>query len=639
VEPPVKGPRHAIYGFNIYIKTSHRMFLITKRENTIMNNEQLHAMRHSFAHMTAAAVKRLWPEAKFGVGPVVENGFYYDIDLGKQKISEAQFGKVEKIVRRIINEAQDFEQFTMPIDQAIKWAQENEQPYKEQLLNDLRRSGTTVAKDLDVNELGLASNGDAVVSEVSFYKNGDFTDLCRGPHVANTKDVGVFKLLRVAGAYWRGDEKNPQMQRLYGVAFATQEELDEYLERLEQAKQRDHRKLGKELDLYVMSPLVGAGLPLFTPRGTVLREVLAQYSNQLRQARGFTKVWTPHITKTDLYETSGHWAKFGDELFLVTSQETSDKMAIKPMNCPHHTQIFVSRPRSYRDMPVRFLETTTDYRDEKTGELGGLNRVRSLTQDDSHVFCRKDQIEAEIDGLLTSARELYDTLGMKLRVRLSYRDDSSDGYLGDMSLWSTAQQQLKNAVVVNKLDYFEQEGEAAFYGPKIDFMATDAIGREHQVATVQLDFVQPERFDLEYIAADGQSERPIMIHCALLGSIERFLSVFIEHTGGWFPLWAAPEQVRILTINDSVLDYVEEVEKVLSGMVLMNPIKYNEIRFTRDDRNESLGKKIREATAWKIPVQLIVGPKDKEAREVSIRTQSGEEKLSLDKLVGHLQQL
>jgi threonyl-tRNA synthetase len=603
-----------------------------------MNDEQLHAMRHSLAHITAAAVQRLWPEAKFGVGPVVENGFYYDIDLGERKISEANFAKIEKTMRGIIEYGDDFVKFEMPIDQAIDWARENKQPYKQELLNDLKRTGTTVAKDLDVNELGLVADSESVVENVSFYKNGNFVDLCRGPHVANTKDVGAFKLLRVAGAYWRGSEKNPQMQRLYGVAFATQEELDDYLEKLEQAKQRDHRKLGKELDLYTMSPLVGAGLPLFTPRGTVLRDVLAQYSNQLRQAHGFEKVWTPHITKTELYETSGHWAKFGDELFLVTSQETSDKMALKPMNCPHHTQIYASKPRSYRDMPVRFLETTTDYRDEKTGELGGLSRVRSLTQDDSHVFCRHDQIEAEINGLLAAARELYSSIEMQLHVRLSYRDES-DGYLGDQQLWQSAQQQLKAAVQANELDFFEQDGEAAFYGPKIDFMATDAIGREHQVATVQLDFVQPERFGLEYTDTDSKAQTPVMIHCALLGSIERFMSVFIEHTAGWFPLWAAPEQIRILTINDTVLDYVEEITSVLSATVLMKPVRYNELRYSVDSRNESLGKKIREATSWKVPVQLIVGPKDKESREVSVRTQNGEEKVELGNLVEYIRAL
>jgi threonyl-tRNA synthetase len=613
-------------------------FLFYLKKEIYMNDEQLHAMRHSLAHITAAAVQKLWPEAKFGVGPVVENGFYYDIDLGERKVSDANFAKIEKTMRSLIEYGDDFERFEMPIDQAIDWARENHQPYKEELLNDLKRAGTTVAKDLDSAELGLATEGDAAVENVSFYKNGNFVDLCRGPHVANTKDVGAFKLLRVAGAYWRGNEKNPQMQRLYGVAFATGEELTQYLERLEQAKLRDHRKLGKELDLYATSQLVGAGLPLFTPRGTILRDLMSGYSNQLRQARGFTKVWTPHITKTSLYEASGHWAKFGDELFLVTSQETDDKMALKPMNCPHHTQIFASRARSYKDMPLRYLETTTDYRDEKTGELGGLNRVRSLTQDDSHVFCREDQIEAEINGLLESVRELYGTIGMKLRVRLSYRDNG-DGYLGEMALWESAQAQLKAAVIKNDLDYFEQEGEAAFYGPKIDFMATDAIGREHQLATAQLDFVQPGRFGLQYTDAESAMQTPVMIHCALLGSIERFLSVFIEHTAGWFPFWIAPEQIRILTINDTVLDYVTEIKSVLDNVVLMTPVKYNEVRYSLDDRNESLGKKIREATTWKIPVQLIVGPQDKESRQVSVRTQAGEEKMALDQLGDYLKGL
>lgn len=603
-----------------------------------MGEDKLYAMRHSLAHIMATAVQQLWPDAKFGVGPVVEHGFYYDIDLGETKISEQQFNKIEKVMRRIIAEKQDFVCTKCPIDEAIQWAKDNHQPYKEELLNDLKRAGTTVAKDLDAAEMGTITEGDSALDEVSFYTNGSFRDLCRGPHVANTSEVGAFKLMRVAGAYWRGNEKNPQMQRLYGVAFATQEELDEYLKKLELAKQRDHRKLGKELDLYTTSPLVGVGLPLFTPRGTILRDIVAQYSNQLRQRFGFEKVWTPHITKKDLYETSGHWAKFGEELFLVKSQETSDEMALKPMNCPHHTQIFASQPRSYRDMPVRYLETTTDYRDEKTGELGGLNRVRSLTQDDSHVFCRPDQIEQEINNLLSAARELYDTIDMKLRVRLSYRDDS-DAYLGERELWASAQNQLKSAVEKVGLDYFEQEGEAAFYGPKIDFMATDAIGREHQVATVQLDFVQPQRFGLEYTESDGNFTTPVMIHCALLGSIERFLSVFIEHTGGWFPFWAAPEQVRILTINDTVMDYVDEITTILSGVTLMQPVKYNEVRFTIDIRNESIGKKVREATVVKIPTQIIVGPRDKAARAVSVRTRKGEEQISIDQLASYVQNI
>lgn len=603
-----------------------------------MSEEELKSMRHSLAHIMAQAIQHLWPQAKFGVGPAIDNGFYYDIYLDNGTISEADLPKIEEEMRKIVAADYPFERRDVSVEEAIDWAISGDQSFKVELLNDLKRSGTTVASELAGEKMGSVSDSDSKVETVSLYSQGDYTDLCRGGHVDSTGKVGAFKLTKTAGAYWRGNENNPQMQRIYGVAFATQEELDEYLNRLEIAKQRDHRKLGKELDLYTTSPLVGIGLPLFTPRGTILRDIVAQYSNQLRQKFGFEKVWTPHITKKDLYETSGHWAKFGEELFLVKSQETSDEMALKPMNCPHHTQIFASRPRSYRDMPVRYLETTTDYRDEKTGELGGLNRVRSLTQDDSHIFCRTDQIEDEINNLLSAARELYGSINMKLRVRLSYRDES-DSYLGDLSLWDSAQNQLKSAVEKVGLDYFEQEGEAAFYGPKIDFMATDAIGREHQVATVQLDFVQPQRFGLEYADADGNFTTPVMIHCALLGSVERFLSVFIEHTGGWFPFWAAPEQVRILTINDTVLEYVDKITTILSDITLMKPVRYNDMRFTIDSRNESLGKKIREATSMKIPVQLIVGPKDMEANEVSVRTQSGEEKISLEQLAEYIKSL
>lgn len=603
-----------------------------------MSEDELKSMRHSLAHIMAQAVQRLWPQAKFGVGPAIDNGFYYDIYLDGATISEDSLPKIEKEMRKIVSANYPFERRDVAIDEAIDWAKENQQNFKIELLNDLKRSGTTVASELSVKYIGSVNEAPSKVKTVSLYSQGDYVDLCRGGHVDSTGKVGAFKLTKVAGAYWRGNENNLQMQRIYGVAFATQEELDKYLEKIEIAKQRDHRKLGRDLDLYTTSPLVGVGLPLFTPRGTILREVVSQYSNQLRQKFGFEKVWTPHITKKDLYEKSGHWAKFGEELFLVKSQETSNEMALKPMNCPHHTQIFASRPRSYRDMPVRYLETTTDYRDEKTGELGGLNRVRSLTQDDSHVFCRPDQIEEEINNLLSAARELYESIDMKLRVRLSYRDDS-DSYLGNIDLWNSAQGQLKSAVERVGLDYFEQDGEAAFYGPKIDFMATDAIGREHQVATVQLDFVQPQRFGLEYVDINGNSTTPVMIHCALLGSIERFLSVFIEHTGGWFPFWAAPEQVRILTINDSVLGYVDKITTILSETTLTKPVKYNDVRFTSDIRNESLGKKIREATSMKIPVQLIVGPKDVEASEVSIRTQAREEKIPLENLSGYLKSL
>ena len=605
-----------------------------------MNDEQLHAMRHSLAHIMAAAVQRLWPEAKFGVGPVVENGFYYDIDLGETKISEQQFGKIEKTMRRIIAEKQAFVKSLKPIDKAIAWAEEAKQPYKVELLNDLKRAGTTVAKDLDAAEMGTIApddGRDSALEEVSFYTNGTFTDLCRGPHVENTSDIGAFKLMRVAGAYWRGNEKNPQMQRLYGVAFATQEELDTHLAMLEEAKKRDHRKLGKELDLFTSSTLIGAGLPLFTPRGTMLRDKLNELAQSYRAKNGYQKVWIPTIAKLDTYKVSGHFEKF-PELLRFTSAESGDELALKPVNCPHHTQIDAGVPRSYRDLPVKFMETTAVYRDEKSGELGGLSRVRAITQDDSHVFCTSEQVEDIFSELIESAQDLYSLLDMKLSLRLSFRDDA-DSYLGTSEMWESAETAIHKLADQFGLEYEIGIGEAAIYGPKMDFMATDALGRKWQLATVQLDYAMPERFGLEYTAEDGTKQRPIMVHCALLGSIERFMSVFIEHTAGWFPFWAAPEQVRILTINDSVNDYVEEITTILSEVVLMKPVKYNEVRFTTDTRNESLGKKIREATAMKIPVQLIVGPKDKEAREVSVRTQNGEEKVTLDELAEYLRGL
>lgn len=566
------------------------------------DQDNLHAMRHSLAHIMATAVTTLWPEARLGVGPVVENGFYYDIDLGDTKLSEADFKRIEETMRQVINKDQPFERFELPIDEAISWAQHANQPYKEELLNDLKRAGTTVAKDLNSEELGTIAEGDSQVDVVSFYRNGDFTDLCRGPHVESTGKVGAFKLMRVAGAYWRGKEDNPQMQRLYGVAFATKDELVHHLEMLEEAKKRDHRKLGQELDLFTFSPLVGSGLPLFTPRGTVLRQELTNFAESLRHASGFQRVSIPHITKIDLYKVSGHWDKFGDELFLVKSQETSDEFALKPMNCPHHNQIYASQPRSYRDLPVRYFETTTVYRDEKTGELGGLGRVRSISQDDSHVYCRRDQLEQEVAALIADVKTLYLTLGMTLRARLSFRDDS-DKYLGDDGLWQDAQSILRTLAEHNELDFFEATGEAAFYGPKIDFMATDAIGREYQVATVQLDFVQPDRFELEYIAEDGTAQRPVMVHCAILGSIERFLSVYIEHTAGKFPVWVAPEQVRVITVNqeEATTHFAAELLEQAHGLGL---------RLHVDNANESVGKKIRNAEVAKVPYTLVIGEKE-----------------------------
>ncbi|MCW1907773.1 MAG: threonine--tRNA ligase [Candidatus Saccharibacteria bacterium] len=564
--------------------------------------DKLYAMRHSLAHITATAVQHLWPEAKFGVGPVVEHGFYYDIDIPGVKISEEDLGKIEDEMRKVIAAKQPFERSEKPIDEAIAWAEGVQQTYKQELLNDLKRAGTTVAKDLNAEELGSLTDDPSKVDSVSFYTNGDFTDLCRGPHVESTDKVGAFKLLRVSGAYWRGNDKNAQMQRVYGVAFENEKELRKHLDFLEEAKKRDHRRLGQELDLFTFSDLVGAGLPLFTPRGTVLREELGKYTQQLRQDRGFQRIWTPNIAKTDLYKASGHWDKFGDELFLVKSQETDDEFVLKPMNCPHHIQIFASQPRSYRDLPICYMENAIDYRDEKTGELHGLSRVRAFTQDDSHAFARAEQVAEVASGLVEAAQEMYGKLDMQLRFRLSFRDDG-DGYLGDPKLWEQAQASLEQLAKDNRLDYFIVEGEAAFYGPKIDFMATDVLGREWQVATVQLDFVQPERFGLEYTQEDGQSGRPVMIHCALLGSIERFLSVYIEHTAGKFPVWLAPEQLRIITVN-------QEPTTVEFAQNMLRQAKTHGIRAEVDNSNESVGKKIRAAEVMKVPYSVVIGEKE-----------------------------
>lgn len=571
-------------------------------------SDQLHAMRHSLAHIMATAIQHLWPEAKFGVGPVVQDGFYYDVDLSDTKISEEDFAKIEAEMRQVIAANQPFERFEKPVDEAIAWAQEVRQPYKEELLNDLKRAGTTVAKDLDAAELGTIAEGDAAVTNVSFYKNGDFTDLCRGPHVESTGQVGAFKLMRVAGAYWRGNEKNPQMQRLYGVAFATDKELRQHLSMLEEAKKRDHRKLGQELDLYVISDLVGSGLPLFTPRGTVVRDALIGLSEELQRNAGFEKVFIPHITKKELYETSGHWAKFGDELFLVKSQETSDQFVLKPMNCPHHTQIYAGRPRSYRDLPIRYMETTVQYRDEKKGELNGLSRVRSISIDDAHIFCTLEQIEDEFTTIMNMIKDMYSVFGMQFKARLSFRDDS-EGYLGEPEVWDRGQQTIEAVAKKLELDYFVEEGEAAFYGPKIDIMVTDALGREWQCATEQLDFVQPERFGLVYTDADGNEKRPVMIHKALLGSVERFLSVYIEHTAGRFPVWVAPEQVRLITVNQegTTVDFANKV---------VGAAKELGLRLTVDNSNESVGKKIRAAELAKVPYTVVVGEKEIAGGEV-----------------------
>ena len=542
---------------------------------------------------------------QFGVGPVVENGFYYDVDLGEIKLSEDDLHKIEDEMRKIIAADTSFDRHEKSIDDAIAWAKKSLQPYKEELLNDLKRSGTTLIKDLDAEELGVPSDTEIKLETVSFYKSADFTDLCRGPHLESTGKAGAFKLLRVSGAYWRGKDTNPQMQRIYGVAFKDKDDLKKHLKMLEEAKLRDHRKTGRELDLFVFSDLVGSGLPLFTPRGTVMREELTNFAESLRIASGFQRVAIPHITKTELYKVSGHRDKFGDELFLVKSQETSDHFALKPMNCPHHNQIYASQPRSYKDLPIKYMETTTVYRDEKAGELMGLARVRAITQDDSHAFCMPEQIYEVLSMLVRVVRDFYKALDLPLNVRLSFRDDS-DAYLGDKALWTKAQDIMLEVVKASGLEYYIAEGEAAFYGPKIDFMAHDALGRELQVATPQLDFVQPERFGLKYTDTDGTLKTPVMIHFALLGSIERFLAAYIEHTAGKFPVWLAPEQIRVLTVNQekATLEFANN---------LMDIAKQSGVRITLDDSSESVGKKIRSAELMKVPYSVVVGGQEIES--------------------------
>jgi len=605
-----------------------------------MNDDQLYAMRHSLAHITAQAVQHLWPHAKFGVGPVVENGFYYDIDLGDTKISEADFKKIEKEMRSIINKDYPFERSEKSVDDALNWAQDAKQPYKTELLNDLKRSGTTIAKDLNVAELGLASSGDSAVENVSFYTDGDFTDLCRGPHAESTGKVGAFKLMRVAGAYWRGSEKNPQMQRLYGVAFATKEELDEYLGRLEIAKKNDHRVLGPQLGIYMMSESVGSGLPLMLPRGTALKNVLERYMRQEEEKRGYKYVETPVLAHENLYQRSGHASYYSDDMYKLKDDE-DQTFYMKPMNCPHHHMIFENIVESYRDLPLRLAEAGRIYRKELSGTLSGLIRVRGpITQNDSHIYVRPDQLKDEFIKVLELFRTVYDTMGVTdYWYRLSLPDFAKDKYGGDKEVWLEAGESIRAAMREFGAEFVEAEGEAAFYGPKIDVQTRNVLGKEDTIATSQIDILVPERMNITYIDENSDKQKPIIIHRAILGSYERFMGFLIEKTGGWLPFWLAPEQIRILTINDTVLDYVEEIETVLSDIVLMKPLKYNELRFTRDDRNESLGKKIREAAGMKIPVQLIVGNQDKEAREVSVRTQAGEEKVSLDELKAYLEAL
>ncbi len=565
--------------------------------------------RHTLAHLLAAAVLERYPHAKATIGPAVENGFYYDFDFsGGEAPKEADLAQLQEAMEELLPAWEKMSGTEVSEKDARDRFKGN--PYKLELID------------------GIVAAGEPI----TLYTAGAFTDLCRGGHSeqpAHDLKAGSFALERVAGAYWRGDENNQMLTRIYGLAFDTKEELEAFRTQQEEAKKRDHRKLGVELDLFTFSPLVGSGLPLYTPRGTVLRDELARFSEELQKARGFERVWIPHITKTDLYKTSGHWDKFGDELFLVKSQESSDEFALKPMNCPHHTQIYASKPRSFRDLPVRYMETTTCYRDEKTGELSGLTRVRSLTQDDAHVFCRPDQIGEEFGAIMGMIKTMYGALGMSFKARLSFSDAAKpEKYIGDPAVWKEAEATIERIAKELELDYVVAPGEAAFYGPKIDIMVLDAIGREWQCATQQLDFIQPERFELEYTDTDGAKKRPVMIHKALLGTVDRFLGVYIEHTAGAFPTWLAPEQVRVLPVSEKHDAYADEVAKAL---------KESDVRVAIDT-GDSLGKRIRNAKTAKVPYVLVVGDAEAEARTVSIesRDQGKMDAESLDGFVSRI---
>jgi threonyl-tRNA synthetase len=569
-----------------------------------MPQHALETMRHSAAHLLAAAVLELYPDAKLGVGPVIEHGFFYDFLL-PQTLSEHDLPKIEKRMREIKKRNVAFKREEMGVDNAITLFKEEGQQFKGSLLQDLKTRGTTAIREEESQDLDPKK-----ASKVSVYWTGKFVDLCRGPHVVSTREIGKFKLTKVAGAYWRGDENNEQLTRIYGVAFSEESELAAHLTMLAEAERRDHRKLGAQLNLFTFSPLVGAGLPLFTGRGNLMRKLIEEAVLDLQAGLGYEQVWIPHIAKSDLYKTSGHWDKFEDDLFHVSSKKTDTEFVLKPMNCPHHTQLYAAKPRSYRDLPIGTAEVTTIYRDENTGQLQGLTRVRSITQDDLHVFCRLDQVEAEIKKIYQVVKKFYKIFGMPLRAYLSTHDPKNKkAYLGDEKLWKQSEEVLTKLLKQFKEPFEIGAGDAAFYGPKIDFIAKDAIGREWQLATIQLDFNQPERFGLVYTDKDGKDKQPVMIHRAVLGSVERFMGVLIEHYAGAFPVWLSPVQVAVVPVGIAHSKVGELVGKVLreAGM-----------RVEIDTANETVGKKIRRAESGKVPYMLVIG--DKEAKGLTAAT-------------------
>ncbi len=559
--------------------------------------DNLYKIRHSLAHLLAIAVKKeVSEDVKIAIGPVIENGFYYDFEFPKEvAISDKDLKKIQKRIKKLISQKLDFTKKEITEKEAKELFAD--QPYKLELIDEIVKNKESL----------------------SIYETGDFKDLCEGPHIKNTSEINAdaFKIEKLAGAYWRGDEKNKMLTRIYGVAFETKEELDEYLKRQEEAKKRDHRKLGKELDLFTFSELVGPGLPLFTPKGTLLRNLIIEKIESLQKEFGYQKVTIPHITKKELYEKSGHWEKFGDELFKVKGKQDAE-FVMKPMNCPHHTQIFASQKRSYKDLPIRYTEATMVYRDEQAGELLGLSRVRSITQDDGHVFCTIDQIEKEIQNIVSVIKKFYESLGMLKKdafwVSLSVRDPKEEKYLGSEKNWQEAENTLEKIAKKEGFNYKKIEGEAAFYGPKLDFMFKDALNREWQLATIQLDFVMPERFDLSYTDKDGKQKTPVMIHRAIAGSLERFLSVIIEHFAGAFPFWLSPTQIEILPIAESHKEYAKDIQSKLTK---------NGFRVSLNDSNESLGKKIRQSKMQKIPYLIVIG--DSEVKEKTVTIESRDE--------------
>jgi threonyl-tRNA synthetase len=554
-----------------------------------MNN--LEHKRHSLAHLLSAAVLKLYPDAKNAIGPAVENGFYYDFEFSTT-ISEKDFPRIEKEMKKTLKSWKGFESQETTANEARKRFADN--TYKLELIDEIVEKG----------------------EKITLYTSGDFTDLCRGGHTENpSKEIidGSFMLDRVAGAYWRGDEKNKMLTRIYGLAFDTKEELDSYIAQREEAKKRDHKKIGKEMGLFTFSELIGAGLPLWTPKGTIMRELLNDFVWDLRKSRGYQKVTIPHITKKALYETSGHWSKFSEELFKVDTRE-GHQYAMKPMNCPHHTQIFDSAPKSYRDMPQRYCETTMVYRDEQSGELSGLSRVLSITQDDAHVFCRENQAEEEIFSVWDIIDRFYSVFGFKdIKVRISKHDPKNfDKYLGTPEIWAKAEKTLTELVEKRGVkDWIDGVGEAAMYGPKIDFISKDSIGRSLQVATIQLDYNMPNNFKLQCTNEKGEREPVVMIHCAIMGSIERFMSTLIEHYAGNFPLWLSPVQVKIIPIMPAHNKYARGVFEAL---------KNSGIRAEFADTDENLGKKIRAGKIDKIPYMVIIGDKEKESDTVTLES-------------------